>query len=89
MPCSRKDFKSVSQVSGKELRRLRSCVHEKAKSGGGDGKAVILAQSYDVDKSDLALRMELEAKQSYRVRSGSWNFRYLDWRRNGCLPGAV
>lgn len=68
---------------------MRSCVHEKAKSGGGDGKAVILAQSYNVDKSDLALRMELEAKQSYRVRSGSWNFRYLDWRRNGCLPGAA
>lgn len=68
---------------------MRSCVHEKAQSRGGDGEAVVLAQSYDVDKSDVALRMEMEAKQSYRVRSGSWNFRYLDWRRDRCLPGAA
>lgn len=68
---------------------MRSCVHGKAKSRGGDGEAVILAQSYDVDKSDLALKIELEAKQSYRVRSGSWNFGCLDRRRDVCFPGTA
>ena len=66
---------------------MRSFVHEKAKSRGGGGQTVILAQSCDVDKSDLALRMELEEKYSNRARSGSWNFRYLDGGGTGACLG--
>lgn len=67
------DLESVLGQWERELRSVESFVHEKAKSRRDVEQTVILAQSCAFDKSDLASRMQLEARWSNRAQSESWN----------------